>query len=216
MTTEGVLEASMGAFSGDQFKFHWALCCSPWGCMGLFYAWDGTLRYANGIARVNLLLNRASPWMDIDSYLPYEGKVVLRNKAVKKAFIRIPLWVDKKKVVCQIGRRVVKPEWFGNYLYIENLKVRNTVTIKFPVTERTERWTTDETLLPDLPGWPGKVTRSFRFKGNTLVDISPPIPTWPLDKGNWWLYKGRTQKYRARKSPIKEIKRFVTSLSLRW
>ena len=29
--------------------------------------------------RYNLLLNRASPWMDIDSYIPYEGKVVLKN-----------------------------------------------------------------------------------------------------------------------------------------
>ena len=29
---------------------------------------------------MNLLLNRASPWIDVDSYLPYEGRVQLKNK----------------------------------------------------------------------------------------------------------------------------------------
>jgi len=67
------------------------------------------------------------------------------------------------------------------------------VTIEFPMKQRTERWTTDETILSGMPGWPGKVTRNFTFKGNTLVEISPPVPTWPLDQGNWWLYQNRAQ-----------------------
>ncbi len=35
------------------------------------YAWDAIVRCTDGHARVQLLLNRASPWLDIDSYLPY-------------------------------------------------------------------------------------------------------------------------------------------------
>ncbi len=215
-TTNGVIEASMGAFAGNPFKHHWVICCSPHGAMGLFYSWDGTLRYADGVARVNLLLNRASPWMDIDSYLPYEGKVVLKNKAAREVFVRISLWVDKKTVSCRIGNRKVNPVWFGNYLSIEHLKAEDVITIEFAVKEWAERWTTDETLIPFLPGWPGKVTRSFRFKANTLVDITPPIPNWPLDHGEWWLYRNRARKYRAAKAPMKEVTRFVTPFDLKW
>ena len=36
-----------------------------------------------GQAIVNLLLNRASPWLDIDSYLPYDGHVKVQNKTAK-------------------------------------------------------------------------------------------------------------------------------------
>ena len=215
-TTEDVFDASMGAFAADQFKSYWALCCSPWGAMGMFYAWEGTLRYADGTARINLLLNRASPCMDVDSYLPYEGKVVLRNKTAREVLVRIPLWIDKKAVGCRLGSKTKSPEWIGNYLRIQGLKAGDVVTIEFPVAERTERWTTDETIVAFLPGWPGKVTRNFRFRGNTLVEITPPVPTWPLNKGNWWLYQDRARKYRASKASMIEVTRFTTPLSLRW
>ena len=45
------------------------------------------------MAQVNLLLNRASPWLDIDSYLPYAGKVVVKNKTARTISLRIPRWV---------------------------------------------------------------------------------------------------------------------------
>jgi len=214
--TEDIIQASMGAFAMDPFKFTWALCCSPWGAMGLFYAWEGALRYVNGIVRVNLLLNRASPWMDVHSYLPYEGKVVLINKSAREAFVRIPLWVRNTEVSCRINGKTVSQEWFGRYLHIDGLKGDNVVTIEFPMEERVERWTTDETVLPITPGWPGKVTRNYRFKGNTLVQVSPALPTWPLDQGEWWLYRNRASKYQLSKAPESEVKRFATSLCLRW
>ncbi|MRR32874.1 hypothetical protein EG834_21650, partial [bacterium] len=44
------VNAMAGAFSSSIFKNSWAMCCSPHGSMGLFYAWDGTLRYSDGTA----------------------------------------------------------------------------------------------------------------------------------------------------------------------
>ncbi len=55
-----------------------------------YYAWEAITRYRDGIAQVNLLLNRASGWLDIESHIPYEGKVVLRNKACNGIHIRMP------------------------------------------------------------------------------------------------------------------------------
>ena len=59
----------------------------------------------DGVAQVNLLLNRASPWLDVDSCLPYEGKVVIRNKTAKRLYVRIPLWVNKREVQCHVKGR---------------------------------------------------------------------------------------------------------------
>jgi hypothetical protein len=69
-------------------------CCSGNSAQGLYYAWGGITRFHNGVATVNLFLNRASVWMDVDSYLPYEGKVVLHNKQARIAMVWMPGWVE--------------------------------------------------------------------------------------------------------------------------
>ncbi|HJN16486.1 MAG TPA: hypothetical protein QGH10_13365 [Armatimonadota bacterium] len=213
-------EAMVGGFAGpafgEDFKNQWYLCCSPHGNMGLFYAWDGILRYAEGTARVNLLLNRASPWLDIDSYLPYEGKVVLRNKACAEAFIRIPLWVDGDTVECRIGDRSVRPAWFGRYLRLGDLKEGDVVTIEFPIEERTEEWTgpAGEGWTPTLGCWfpqpAADRPTTFTLRGNTIVGLSQPItPGNPL-------FQRRADKYRATEAPMARVERFVTPTVLRW
>ncbi|OGO37936.1 MAG: hypothetical protein A2147_07105 [Chloroflexi bacterium RBG_16_57_8] len=212
-TTEGVIDATMGGYSNhsDPYKCSTSLCCSPHGNMGLFYAWDGIIRFSDGVAQVNLLLNRASPWMDIDSYLPYEGKVVLKNKTASEALVRIPLWVELNTVKCHIGKRTVKPAWFGLYLRIGNLKPGDTVAVEFPVAERVERWTGPPRqgngyVMP----FPADTVYTLRFRGNTLIEISPPISFAP------WLYSQRAEKYRAAEAQMRKTTRYVTSQVLQW
>lgn len=211
-----VLQASLGGFAQGQNKADWALCCSPWGAIGMYYAWDGTLRYADGVARINLLLNHASPWMDIESCLPYEGKVMLRNKQARQALVRIPLWAEKKSVQCRSGGREAATGWFGRYLWLSSLQAGEVITIEFPMQERTERWTLDETLVPEVPGWPGRGTRGFRFRGNTLLEITPPLRNSIPGTGEWVLYRNRQEKYRADQAPVHEVTRYVTPMRLRW
>ncbi len=209
-TNVGVIEAAMGAVAAQPSKGVWFSCCTGWGNQGLFYAWEGTLRYADGVARVNLLLNRASLWMDVDSYLPYEGKVVLRNKAAREAFVRIPLWVDMKAVGCRIGDQIVRLEWFGNYLRFRDLRVGDVVTIEFPVAKRIERWTLqpkEHFLIWQLPGG---TTHTIKFKGNTVVELSPPL------RPGFWVYQDRAEKYKLAKAPVKNVTRYVTPQTLKW
>ena len=210
-TNLGVVGATMGGFSGGAlpFKTSWALCCSPWGNLGITYAWDGTLRYEKGTVRVNLLLNRASPWMDIDSYLPYTGKVVLRNKTARQAMVRMPLWLDKKFLRCRVGDQVVHPEWFGNYLLFQGLRADQVVMIEFPVAERVEQWTAPASgpdVLPLATGTP----YTIKFRGNTVVELSPP-----LAPGSW-LYQNRPEKYKSNEAPMKRITRYVAPTVLKW
>ena len=161
--------------------------------MGLFFAWDSTVRYEDGVARINLLLNRASPWLDVDSYLPYEGKVVIRNKTARMLYVRIPLWVDAKMVRCQVGSSAVKPAWFGRYLTFQDLAPRAVITVTFPVTERVERF--------------GEFTA--RFRGNTVVDISPR-----LDSDS---YPGYLRSHlRNERAPMKRTVRYASDKVLVW
>ena len=138
--TDDVLDRVIGGFSGQTDKCGVFICCSTHGNMGR-HAWDGTLRRSGGTVRVNLLLNRASPWLDVDSYLPYEGKAVMRNKSARELFVRVPLWADRKAVRCRIGSREVPKEWFGSYLRIAPLEPSDVITLTFPIVDRVERWT---------------------------------------------------------------------------
>ncbi len=208
MSTNAVIETTLGGFSNHvpPYKTSTSLCCSPHGNMGLFYAWDGALQCEDAVVRVNLLLNRASPWMDVDSYLPYEGKVVLKNKTAREAFVRAPLWVDLQAVQCQVGKKDITNTWFGRYLRIQPLNPGDTVTIQFPVAEWVEKWTVSNL------GWPGseKTVHTCRFRANTLVEMTPPLmPGSPL-------YQQRPDKFKAQVAPRKKVTRFVTPLVLKW
>ena len=206
----GVMDSRIGAFAGDPFKSGWGECCSSHGNMGLFYAWDGILKYSDGVAHINLLLNRASPWMDVDSYLPYEGKVVLKNKKAREALVRIPLWVDLKTVKCRVGHKAMPPKWFGRYLRIGKLNHADIVTIEFPVETTVEKLTASGTLRNEWAKYPGNVTYTCTFRGNTLIEISPELlPGSPF-------YKERPAKYRASKAEMKKVTRFVSTRDLKW
>jgi hypothetical protein len=211
--TDQVIEATLGGFSSARtpLKVNTGLCCCTHGNMGMFYAWDGALRYSNGIARVNLLLNRASPWVDVDSYLPYEGKVVLHNKAAREIWARLPIWVDKKQVSCRVRDKTVRPDWVGRYIRFEPVESNQAVTIEFPVAERTESWTAPPQGSPILAELPPSGQRfTMKFRGNTLVELSPP-----LAPGSW-LYQQRPALYSAKQAPMKEVTRYVTPTQLHW
>ena len=72
------------------------------------------------------------------------------------------------------------------------------IDIAKPIVETTEEWTL------------GDQVHTCRFKGNTLIEISPP-----LQKGSP-LYRHRAEKYKATKAPMKKVTRYVTPQTLQW
>jgi hypothetical protein len=137
-------------------------CCSGNGTQAMYYAWHSAVRFKDAVATVNLLLNRASPWMDVASYLPYEGKVVLTNKQARRAAIRIPRWVDRAAIQTRVNGKSAATSWIGNYLVVDGLRPKDILVLDFPVVERAAKYT----MAFDR-------TYSFQFKGNTVVDVSP-------------------------------------------
>jgi len=193
-----------GGFGGCTPTHLWtnniAGCCTVNGAQGFYYAWHGITRFDQGVATVNLFLNRASPWMDIDSYVPYEGKVVLHNKKAHTALVRIPSWVDQSAVQAFISsgddeRKSVDPPSYGNRLLFEHLKEGDDITLEFPVTETTDQYTIN-----------GK-KYTVKFRGSTVVDIGPRDED---DPGSDYLLYQREHLTKYSKAPMRKVTRFVT------
>ncbi len=207
--TENVIERSLGAFGAMSFPSGLpepfvAGCCTGNGTQGLYYAWEGIVRERGDTAQVNLLLNRAAKLLDIDSHLPYEGKVVLHNKSARRISVRIPFWVDRQEIRVQVGGTDRRLDWLGNSLVLDDLQPGDEVTLTFPIRETSASYTVNAQS-------PAEEVYTCTFRGSTLVDISPrdPSPTmYPF------YLRDHLRDHQASKAPMKTVERFVPSRTI--
>ena len=179
-------------------------CCTGNGTQGLYYAWEGTLREEGDSAQINLFLNRVGKLVDVDSYLPYTGKVVIHNKKAKRISIRIPAWVPRRDIKAEVSGKPCSAVRVGNHLVFDNLKPNDTVTLNFPVSETTARYTVNR-------GTPTEQAYTCTFRGSTMVDISPR-DTGPT---SYPLYL--RDHLRKNQAPQKTVARFLPDKSIiRW
>jgi hypothetical protein len=171
----------VGAFAGwaapNDFAgpaHFWLQQCCLGNCpRGLYQGWESIVTpYADGI-RVNLLLNRSTPEIDVNSFLPYEGKVEIVVKTMTRLEVRIPGWADLATVTVSVDSNDVKVTWKGRYLEIPPLQAGAHVMITFPVTE----WTTTYSL-PGAP-WASKYSVVDEDSGSGMplpksVSLTPP------------------------------------------
>ena len=200
-TAEAALERMLGAFTdwaGVTHAGEGTGCCTANCSQALYYAWESIVTCRDGFAQVNLLLNRASPWVDVDSYLPYEGKVILRNKTAETVSVRIPYWVDKPSVCCEVDGVASPASWLGNYLIFAGLAAGDVVTVRFPMVEMTESYRVGDTRY------------TCQFKGNTLVDISPRDERPSI----YPIYL--RANYVADRAPMRVVERYVSPFTIHW
>src|SRR4029453_7857902 len=80
----------------------------------LYLVADSIIESEDRLLRVNLLMNRATPWADLDSYLPFEGKAVIRMKAATDMLlVRIPEWTDWNSVSCNVNGKSRPSQWYS-------------------------------------------------------------------------------------------------------
>jgi len=112
-------------------------CCTANGARTLYYVWDSILTRSGDTTRVNLLLNRASPWLDLEAHLPVEGRVTLRSKIAQRVVVRLPEWVDPSQVIVSVEAGTASAMRVGRELDLGRLDAAAVVDITFPVPERT-------------------------------------------------------------------------------
>ena len=203
---DGIADACLGSFSSSAAPNDWLAgserhylamigCCTGTGSRGLYFAWEHILHHDAGKLKVNLLLNRASPWADVDSYIPYEGQVDIRIKQQVDLAVRIPDWVQPEQVVCEVNGESRQAGWEGRYAQVGSVDAEVKVTLKFPIEERSHWIHID------------KKPYNLVCKGNDVVSMEPAGQHHPLYQRD---------HYRDSTVHWKKVTRFVSEEVLYW
>jgi hypothetical protein len=207
-TSDHVAERCVGAFAGWSTGNDYVVrrpqdintlqnCCQGNSLRAVYYLWEHILSSENGTLRVNLLFNRASAWCDIHSYIPYEGRVDLKIKqSCDRTLVRMPEWIQggSQEVICTVNGRPRSVQWQGRYVEAGHAKPGDTITVKFPISERTVQ----ETI--------GGISYRLEIRGNTVVSIDPPGKNGPLYERTYY------------RQPVKwrKVDRFVPDSTINW
>ncbi|MGG4032934.1 hypothetical protein ABEV74_04370 [Paenibacillus cisolokensis] len=168
------------------------ICCLGSGTRGLYMGWSNTVTEENGKVSVNFLLSRGSRWLDVSSYLPYEGKVELDiHRDIPKLQIRIPEWAGYTKLrftrtlggETSEGTGTEPSRWLGGcFLQLGPAHAGEKIVVTFPLSFRT----TTETAMGE--------SFETKWRGDDVIDITPRGKRKPL-------YSGRPNLDRA---PMRE------------
>jgi len=187
ITRYRVVSRSIGAFPGwaapndfvNETDHSWDImtCCNCHGVRGLFLAWSNAVTKEHNCFSVNLLFNRRTPWLDVKSYLPFEGKVVVKARQnLEELRLRIPSWVPFEKV--QITRKKGvngetrrADDWVSPFVRIFGLEEGEIVEIAFPVREQKSTEV----------AWDREFT--VQWRGDNVISIEPQGKYYPLYKG---------------------------------
>ena len=196
-TDERVAERNIGAFAGWPSANDWSLtagimhCCTGNGARTIYYIWENVITYNNNKLSLNLLLNHASKWADVNSHIPYEGKVEIKIKQqCNVASIRIPEWIESNSpdVTCLVNNHPKEVTWNGRFVEIASINQGDTVILDFPIEEKT------------VTEMIGSVLYTLVIKGNEVVFIDPPGKIHPLYQ---------RAHYRENNTRWKKVKRFA-------
>jgi DUF1680 family protein len=174
--SERVSERLIGSFASWAGANDWYIgdpqgttfCCIGNAGRVLYYVWEKMIAFANDTLTVHLLLNRASPWADVDSYVPYEGRVDLKIKVACDLEVRLPEWVKLGEASATVNDGARPLAYQGRYALIGSVQSGDTVTVAFPIYERTV-----DTTIGDVP-------YTLIIKGNDVVSIDPPGKYYPF------------------------------------
>jgi hypothetical protein len=203
-TADRLVARNIGTFAGWASGNEWAIqigiqqCCLGNSARALYYVWESMLEREGEDLRVNLLLNRASQWADVYSYVPYEGRVDLKiKKPCQKVLVRAPEWIDggSREVTAKVNGTSRNLRWNGRYMDVGHAVPGDKFTVAFPIAERTVK----ETI--------GDVPYTLTIKGSTVTSIDPP--------GKFGALYNRAY-YREPETPWRKVNRFVPDETIVW
>jgi hypothetical protein len=199
-----LVKRNLGAFAGWASGNEWALhngimhCCTGNSTRALYYVWENIVTSQGDELRVNLLLNRASAWTDVYSFIPYEGRVKVKlKKPCGRVLVRAPEWIESasRQLSSTINGSPRELRWEGRYVNVGAANPGETIDLTFPIPTRTVQ----ETL--------GTVRYTLEIKGNTVVSIDPP--------GKFGALYERAN-YKLPQAPFRKVQRFVPEEHLDW
>jgi len=206
-SADRVADRNLGAFASWATGNEWwdgcdenliMQCCTANCARALWFLWSHILDYKDGELKVNMLLNRASPWADVYSFIPYQGRVEIKmRQTCRNVRVHAPEWIvaGSKEITVRVGGRPRSFTWQARYLDLGEVKAGEQIVIRCPIGERTVQ----EKM--------GLVTYTLLVRGNTVVSIDPPGRLCPLFRRDYL----RDGEPRWRK-----VQRFVADKQIRY
>lgn len=205
---ERALERSVGSFAhlwGARYQIPQTMACCTANCsQALYFSWEGIVRNSGDTATINMWLNRRSPWVDVRSYLPYEGKMVINNKGMRTLVIRKPGRTNHDAVKCSINGKSCQPGWSGNHMVFGGLKGNEELTVEIPVSIEQANYTMINLNQPD------NSNEEYRceFKANTVLSTER-IKAGMIPEEYDWYRLFRREHFRRNRAPMKESPDYV-------
>jgi hypothetical protein len=204
--TTDVTEKIVGGFSSYGSINEWSMllphspggavgCCTGNGSVAVYTTWKNILTRTETGLRVNLLMNRASQWADVDSWIPYRGKVHVSMKQALPLWVRAPEWVKQDEFICRVGGKPRDLKWDGRHASPGIIQAGETVSFLFPISTRKV-----STKI-------GEIDCRLTIKGNTVIDVDPSGKICPIYE------RGR---YAADQAPMKKVTRFAPVREVDW
>jgi hypothetical protein len=154
-------------------------CCAPEGMRAIYTTWTNTIQgYSSSPlgpegVYINMCFSRDSPWGEVVSFMPKQGRLTVKSSVEDVFFIRPPHWVPKDMVKAFVNAKSIPVEWSGNYISF-NAKKGDELTITYPLIkfEHTVEglW---KSCAPNLK-------MKFFWLGNMVISTDPAPNKTPL------------------------------------
>jgi len=181
-TDDQVARRNLGAFSGWAGGNEWWVgtegsdnlimhCCTGNCARALYFVWSHALQYKQGELKINLLLNRASPWADVYSFIPYQGRIEIKIKqACSRVLVHAPEWIPagSSEIQATVDNKPHCLTWQDRYLDVGKIGAGCRIVITCPISEKT------------ITEKMGRETYTLLVRGSTVVSIDPPGRICPL------------------------------------
>jgi hypothetical protein len=143
-------------------------CCVNGGMRGIYMAWHDAITRVDDVVSVNLLIDRSTPDVIVQSSLPAEGVVSITARRPVVCRMRLPDWVDANEVEVTAGAERSAVSYDGGWLMLGALVPHLPVEVRFPVRHLSET----VTVASD--------PYQIEWQGDTVVTVKPEGGRYPI------------------------------------
>ena len=180
VSRDRAMERSLGSFAGWSGCNDWVgskdqtmSCCNSHGTRGLYDLWHYGVTQAGNRVSVNLLLSRATDDVVVKSYLPFEGRVDLECRSSRRIRVHVPDYVPPQSLRVEMNGRPTSVRSAGGWLSLPPTRKGDVTVMRFELPEREESFHV------------GYDTYQVKYRGDTVIAISPPGQFYPLYERQW-------------------------------
>lgn len=147
---------------------HMQGCCADATIRASNAIWSKTVTGNENEARVNLAFNRDCDLVKVISCLPHRGELDVIVKNAHRVLVRVPEWSPKADVKAFVNKKPVTVAWRQNYVEFNGVTRGEQLAVVYPLRIAQ--------VKESVEG----VAYTERWRGNTIVDISPPGKWVPI------------------------------------